>query len=230
MDRRRPDRVVLRFGWKSPAGTYAVSLGNNAGDRSYIALFTVTAGQANTDTTQTLVIPGDTTGTWETGTNGGIWINFVMAGGTTLQGVTGWQAGYKANTATCTNGMATVGNVFELYDVSLHLDPLNTGVAPPWQMPDEAEELRACQRYYAIAPINARFNAAAGGTAISTTIQWPVVMRVTPSTSAAGGISLNLTSGTISSARTIGARADIVAAAAGSTYWLDTDAIANARM
>ena len=44
--------------------------------------------------------------------------------------------------------LRTTGNVFELFDVGLYLDPHNTGIAPPWQMPDEAEELRACQRYY----------------------------------------------------------------------------------
>ena len=41
-----------------------------------------------------------------------------------------------------TNGMAGAGNVFELFDVGLYLDPDNTGLPPKWQMPDEAEELR----------------------------------------------------------------------------------------
>ena len=33
-------------------------------------------------------------------------------------------------------------NAFELFDVGLYLDPEATGVAPKWEMPDEAEELR----------------------------------------------------------------------------------------
>ena len=51
-------------------------------------------------------------------------------------------------TASNTNGMATGGAVFELFDVGLYLDPNATGVPPPWQMPDEAQELAACQRYW----------------------------------------------------------------------------------
>lgn len=120
---------VLRFGFKGPAGTYAVRLGNSAANRSYVALFTITSGQANTDTVQTISIPGDTTGTWLTA-NGviGITLDIVLACGSTFQGSTGWQSGNILGTSAVSNGMATGAAVFELFDVGLKLDPDATGV------------------------------------------------------------------------------------------------------
>jgi len=143
-------QVVLRFGWKSPAGTYSIRIANNAGTRTYLANFTIAAGQANTDTEQVLVIPGDTTASvWEAGSNVGLFLNFVMAVGPTYQGVVGWNSTNPyMGTAANTNGMATVGNVFELFDVGLYLDPDNTGLPPRFEVPDYADELLACQRYY----------------------------------------------------------------------------------
>jgi hypothetical protein len=140
---------ILRFGWKSPAGTYSVSLRNSANTRSYVTNFTISVGQANTDTEQVFVIPGDVTGTWLTDIGVGIFLWVTLATGTTYQAPsTGWNAGNFIGTAAISNGMGTAGNVFELFDVGLYLDPQNSGVAPRWQMPDYAEELRACQRYY----------------------------------------------------------------------------------
>jgi hypothetical protein len=141
-------QAILRFGFKGPAGTYSISLRNGATNRAYVAPFTITAGQANTDTVQTLIIPGDTTGVWSGDTNPGIYLCICIAVGTTLAGAAGWQAGNIIGLTGQTNGVATNGNVFELFDVGLYLDPRNTGIAPPWAMPDEAQELLACQRYF----------------------------------------------------------------------------------
>lgn len=120
---------VLRFGFRGPAGTYAVHLGNSAANRSFVALFTIAAGQANTDTVQTIAIPGDTTGTWLTADGViGITLDIVLAAGSTFQGVAGWQAGNVLGTSAVSNGMASAGAVFELFDVGLRLDPDATGV------------------------------------------------------------------------------------------------------
>lgn len=121
--------AVLRFGFKGPAGTYAVHLGNSAANRSFVALFTITAPQANTDTVQTIAITGDVTGTWLTADGViGITLDIVLACGSTFQGTTGWQAGLVLGTSAVSNGMATGGAVFELFDVGLKLDPGATGV------------------------------------------------------------------------------------------------------
>jgi hypothetical protein len=120
---------VVRFGFKGPAGTYAARVGNSAANRSFVALFTITAPQANTDTVQTIAITGDTTGTWLTADGViGITLEIVLAAGTTFQGTTGWQSGLILGTSAISNGMATGAAVFELFDVGLKLDPDATGV------------------------------------------------------------------------------------------------------
>lgn len=139
---------VLRFGFKGPAGTYAISLTNIGGNRSYVQTFTIAAGQANTDTVQTFVIPGDTTGAWAADTSVGIILRVTLMCGTNFHGATGWSATGAIGTATMSNFMATNGNVMELYDVGLHLDPNNTGQAPEWTTPDYAEEEALCKRYW----------------------------------------------------------------------------------
>ena len=142
-------QVVARFGFRAPAGTYTFRLGNGVVDRTYLKNFTITVGQANTDTEQVLVIPGDVTGTWLTDTSLAAYIGVGLAGGTTFQGTDGaWQSGSPFVTAVTSNGLGVISQNFELYDVGLYLDPLNTGVPPRWQMPDEAEELKACMRYF----------------------------------------------------------------------------------
>jgi hypothetical protein len=128
--------IVVRFGFKGPAGTYAVHIGNSAANRSYVALFTISAGQANADTTQTVSIVGDTTGTWLTDTGVGLTLDIVLACGSTFQGVTGWQAGNLFGTSGVSNGMATVSAVFEIFDVGLYADPSATGTAPTFETPN----------------------------------------------------------------------------------------------
>jgi hypothetical protein len=142
--------VVLRFGFKGPAGTYSAAFTNGAAvNRSYFAQFTISAGQANTDTEQVFVIPGDTTGTWVTDTTNSLTLRIVLAAGSGLFGTANaWQAGALVATASNTNGLATGGAVYELFDVGLYLDPNNTGVPPPWVTPDFAAELAACMRYW----------------------------------------------------------------------------------
>ncbi|MET0723074.1 MAG: hypothetical protein ABWY64_19945 [Tardiphaga sp.] len=141
-------QVVLRFTILSPiAGTFCVSIRNFDGTRSYLAEFVISAGEANTWVIKSLVIPGDTTGTWKTDASVGLFLAFVFACGTTYYGVTGWQAGNKLGTANTTNFAAAVRTVY-ITNVALYLDPNNTGQAPEWQIPDYAQEATACQRYW----------------------------------------------------------------------------------
>lgn len=139
--------IVLRFGFKAPAGTYAARLGNSAANRSYVALFTISAGQANTDTVQTISIAGDTTGTWLTADGViGLTLDIVLACGSTFQGATGWQAGNILGTSAVTNGMGTGSAVFELFDVGLKLDPDATGVYGQYEV-GEVDAVYRSERY-----------------------------------------------------------------------------------
>jgi hypothetical protein len=142
-------QAVLRFGFKGPAGTYSISVCNGAANRSYVKNFTITAGQANTDTLQTFVIPPDTTGTWTTDATVGAYLQIVDAVGATGQGTDGvWQAGNKTGTAANSNMVATNGNVVELFDVGFYPDPQQSGVAPPFIAPHYSDALATCMRYF----------------------------------------------------------------------------------
>lgn len=167
-------QAILRFGFRGPAGTYAVSIRNSADSRSFVAMFTITAGQASTDTEQVIVVPGDTTGTWLNDTGIGCRVCFIFASGPTFIGAAGWQAGTFMATSALTNNVAVAGSQFEIFDVGFYLDPQSTGVASPWQMPDYAQELMACQRYW-----QRRTNAVNPS---ATWFGWslPVEMRVNP--------------------------------------------------
>jgi hypothetical protein len=141
-------QAVLRFGFKGPAGTYSARVMNGAGNRSYVAQFTISAAQAGADTEQIFVIPGDTTGTWPVDNSLGWYVGVCLACGPTYQGAVGWQAGVILGTSANSNGLASTSNVFELFDVGLYADPNKTGLPPQFEVPDLGTELARCQRYW----------------------------------------------------------------------------------
>jgi len=171
--------VVLRF-WvnASTAGTYSVWLGNAVGSatRSYVAQFTVSAA---TWTQVSIVIPGDTTGTWANDNSLGLTINFCVAAGSNLVGVPGWQAGnFYAGPGQVAS--LPVNATFAVADVGLYADPNLTGRAPPFVTPDFASEFIACQRYFTT------FSYIANATGASTTSNYPCRMRIAPAITGGG--------------------------------------------
>jgi hypothetical protein len=142
-------QIVVRFGVRSSlAGTFGVRLTNSAGNRSYVTTITIAGGEINTDLLRTIVIPGDTSGTWLTDTGVGFTLQITLAAGTTFQTTAGsWQAGNFYTTSGQTNFMGTGSATFELFDVGLYVDALAIGAAPSWELPDFANDLGACQRY-----------------------------------------------------------------------------------
>jgi hypothetical protein len=140
-------QAVIRFMWRSPAGTYTLGLRNNNSDRAYLAPFTVSAAQANVDTIQTFVVPGDVTGTWAKDNTIGILITIGFVAVGTALGVPGWQAGSFVGLPGIASA-TTTGQIFDLGDVGLYADPDNTGLPPPWEVPDYVTELNKCLRYY----------------------------------------------------------------------------------
>lgn len=172
-------QLLVPFGVRSSvAGTFGVSL--NAGSRSWVGTISVGAGEVNTDLLRTLVIPGDTTGTWLTDTGAAFFVRLTLAAGTTWHGTAGWQNANVLTTAAQTNFMGTGGATFELFDVGLYVDTLGAGVFPPFEVPAFDEELRRCQRYYAETESTTRFSAGGASAAGETPVYHPAVMRVTP--------------------------------------------------
>jgi len=223
-------QVVLRFGWKSPAGTYSIRMGNAADNRNYIANFTISAGQANTDTEQTFIVPGDTTGTWLKDTGIGMNLTWTIASGPSFIGVAGWNAAGLFATASNTNGMATAGNVFELYDVGLYLDPQNTGVAPRWEMPDYADELLTCMRYWYIQQYHMRMSFPTASGFLNDTLYFPVPMRIGPASTIVAGTRANVTQMLVIVNGLQGARLEMQSTTSGDSYCIFEYVKLNARM
>jgi hypothetical protein len=177
-------QVILRFQfWSSAVGIFSVAVQNAASSatRSYITTINVTV--PNSWQLYTLVIPGDTTGTWVKDNTCGLKFLISMLGvANTYAGVPGWQAGDKGWLTTNYDAPLN-GGTFKLGDVGLYADPLLTGKAPPFEVPSLEADMLDCFRYYWKGSFQTtQFNVStyiAGG--ITTWhISWPVIMRVVP--------------------------------------------------
>ena len=143
---------VLRFGVKAPAGTYVLSIRNNAVTRTFLCIFTVTAARANIDTEFSFSIPPCVDGAWLTDNGVWAWFSWAVDNASGFTGNTGglWLAGNYAGHNTMTNNFTTtVGKVFEFFDFGLYPDPLATGVAPEFQVPNIEDVQQDCLRYWA---------------------------------------------------------------------------------
>ena len=91
---------------------------NDSGDRSYP--FTFTINSANTFEQKSVTVAGDTTGTWATGSVGGINLGFQIGAGSSRTGTAGAWAGAAYYGATgATNLIATNSATFYITGVQL---------------------------------------------------------------------------------------------------------------
>jgi hypothetical protein len=214
-------QVFVRLGVRSSiAGTFGVSLANSAGTRSWVGLINISAGEINTDLVRTLTLTGDTSGTWLTDNGIGCYVRVCLAAGTTFQGVTGWQAGNIPTTSGQTNFMGTGSATFELFDTGFYVDTAGAGVIPPFELPDPADELRRCRRYWRTLghDMPLRFPASAGGQGAYWPIRLDPPMRVAPTASASfTGANGNVASSAVNRITTDGATAELNNTAAGDT-------------
>jgi hypothetical protein len=104
-------------------------------------------------------------------------------------------------------------------NVGLYLDRNNIGLQPPWVMPDEAQELAACKRYWQLLPnfILSGYNGA-GGT-VFLNLPYPVAMRTTPALAGLSIVYSNMSGLAMNASSALDAqfRALITAAASGYT-------------
>lgn len=140
--------IIVRRGFKFPAGTYTVAFHNSAVNRSYVTSFVVSGGEANTDIVREFAIPGDTTGTWLSADGViGLVMDVVIAAGTTFQTTANaWQSGNFLTIAGSTNGIGTAAAVFEFFDEGLKLDPDATGSYGVYQA-GEIDPVYRSERY-----------------------------------------------------------------------------------
>jgi hypothetical protein len=182
--------VTLSFWVRSSAtGTFGGSVRNSDASRSYP--FTYSVSLANTFEKKTVVIAGDTSGTWLTTSGIGLNISFSLGTGSSRLGTAGAWAG--ANYAGATGETALISTLSAtLYLTGVQLEIGNA--ATEFECRPFGQELGLCQRYYwktflaGTAPAqNAGFvgafgyRAAIAAASINTLyLRHPVSMRSTP--------------------------------------------------
>jgi hypothetical protein len=135
--------VTLSFKVRSSlTGTFGGVIKNANSTRSYPFTYTISA--ANTYEDKTVVIPGDTTGTWLTDNGTGLEVNFGLGVGSTFSGTAGAWAGADLNSATgAVSVVGTSGATFYITGVQLEAG----SVATSFERRPYGTELALCQRY-----------------------------------------------------------------------------------
>ena len=127
----------------SASGTYAVSLKNEDNNRSYVTNYTITT--PNTWEPITIIVPGDTTGTWQKELGKGLNVCFALGAGSSKRTSTlnAWQNGDFATSTTATSVVSTSGATFSITGVQVE----RGATATAFDMRSIGTELSLIQRY-----------------------------------------------------------------------------------
>ena len=171
--------VTLSFQvYSSLTGTFGGAIKNANNDRVYP--FSYTVSSANTWTTISVTIVGDTSGTWATDNTTGIYLVFGLGVGSTLSGTAGSWAGSNLFSATgATSVVGTSGATFYITGVQLEVGSSATG----FEYVNYQTSLANCQRYYEIGgdPNVIQWSGTVTtATTYYTTIPYIVTKRTTP--------------------------------------------------
>jgi hypothetical protein len=186
--------VTLSFQvYSSLTGTFGGTLLNSAANRCYVFGYSIPV--ANTWTTVSVTIAGDTTGTWLTTTGQGINVFFSLGAGSSVTGTAGsWGSTLYRSVTGQTSVVGTSGATFYITGVQLEVGTQATG----FEYRQYGTELNLCQRYYS------RIQGASGATGyagictgqVGTStlgnllLKMPATMRSTPTTSYGGTIQI----------------------------------------
>ena len=176
--------VTLSFWVRSSlTGTFGVAFRNQAGNRAYIAAYTISS--ANTFEYKTIVVSGDTTGAWTTDNTTGLQILWDLGVGTTYSQAAGsWTSSSSISGLLGGVKLAeTTGATFYVTGVQLE----EGNAATSFEFRSYGTELALAQRYYyRIFPAAGnKLLLSAGsfftGSVASLSGNFPVSMRVAPS-------------------------------------------------
>ena len=137
--------VTLSFQvYSSLTGTFGGALQNSASNRSYP--FTFTASSANTWTSVSVTISGDTAGTWLTTNGVGIQVVFGLGSGSTYSSGTAniWSSTNTNQPTGTVSIVGTSGATFYITGVQLEVGTTATN----FDYRSYGTELALCQRYY----------------------------------------------------------------------------------
>ncbi len=177
------EKLTLSFWTKSNlTGTYIVELEDSDNTRHCAKSYTVTASA--TWEQQTITFPADTTGAFDNDNAASLALTFWLGAGTDRTSgtlATAWASTTSANRAVGqANLAASTNNYLQITGVQLEIGDSST----PYEHKNFDQELRECQRYYAVLASGTGKVLAHGYALSSTRIWWtmntPVTMRVTP--------------------------------------------------
>jgi hypothetical protein len=136
--------VTASFWVKSSVtGLKSISLNNGALNRAYCTTYNIDV--ANTWEYKTVTMPGDTTGTWETGNGNGLELHFNFQVGPTFETtLNAWAAGRFYSAASVPDITDTSGATISFTGVQLEAG----SVATPFERRPYGTELMLCQRYF----------------------------------------------------------------------------------
>ena len=174
--------VTLSFQvYSSLTGTFGGSIYNSAFNRSYP--FSYSIPTANTWTSISVTIAGDTSGTWIGATNGaGMQVFFSLGTGATYSGTAGAWTGSGLFSATgATSVVGTSGATFYITGVQLEVG----STATSFDYRPYGTELQLCQRYFQVRNLSGDYAVIWTGdvTTANTyfyTEPFPVAMRAAP--------------------------------------------------
>jgi hypothetical protein len=175
--------VTLSFWARSSlTGTFAGSIINSAGNRSYP--FTYTINAANTWEYETITITGETSGSWGTTNNIGALLVFNLGCGSATAGTAGaWVSAERYTVTGSTNLIATNGATLYITGVQLEVG----STATSFDYLDYGRSLIQCQRYcFAFGGLTSSGTSCVMGVARTTSVaqapvQFPIQMRGYPS-------------------------------------------------
>ena len=182
--------VTLSFRvYSSLTGTFGGSIVNSAIDRSYPFSYSIPA--ANTWTTISVTIAGDTSGTWVSNSGIGARLSFSLGTGATYNATAGaWAAGYYLGATGAVSVVGTSGATFYITGVQLE----KGSTATSFDYRPYGTELGLCQRYYYVVAQSAAGLAIsnafyANASNVQALLTFPVTMRSAPSGAITSGTS-----------------------------------------
>jgi hypothetical protein len=173
--------ITISFQVKSSlTGTFSGCIRAINADRSYP--FTYTISSANTWESKSVTITGDTGGSWDTSTSGGITLFLTLCSGSSYDAPAGaWETSGSSAAEGCVNVLATNGATIQWTGVQLEVGTQATS----FEYRQYQQELALCQRYCNVIKPNVAANGLFSGMWFTTTgtlhtYSFPVQMRSAP--------------------------------------------------
>ena len=179
--------VTLSFlAYSSLTGTFGGAIQNAAQSRSYP--FTYSISTANTWTSISVTITGDTGGTWVGGSNSGsVRVNFGLGMGSSFSGTAGAWAGANAMNATGATSVVGTGSA-TFYITGVQLEKGSTATSFDYR--PYTTELQLCQRYFEVLGCGTTLSGTATGN-FQHMLRYVVTKRASPTFSLTGNYSVS---------------------------------------